>query len=253
MKQSIYGQSTKKAFPTQVSDIAIDPSCRQSVGKQDRGVREQANWVGSANARYPTLLREPESISSDPPEALARVDEAELIERVLAGDRSAARQLYDAYVGEVHRLAVRMTADVELAQDATQDAFIRVFRGLQGFRRDASLRTWIHHIALSAILNAIRGRKRWNSRRAEIEEADQMAEERPDAEPHLRDRLYAAIDALPQIYRSVFVLYEIEGHTHEEVAALLRIPSGTSKARLSEARTQLRRALREFEGESAGV
>ena len=181
------------------------------------------------------------------------MDEAELIERVLAGDMSAARQLYDAYVGEVHQLALRMTGDHELAEDATQDAFVRVFRALHRFRRDAALRTWIHHIAVSAILTAIRGRKRWNARRAEIEEADQVVQHRPDAEPDLRDRLYAAIDALPAIYRSVFVLYEIEGHTHEEVAALLRIPSGTSKNRLSEARARLRRELRDFEGESARV
>jgi RNA polymerase sigma-70 factor, ECF subfamily len=181
------------------------------------------------------------------------VDEAELIERVLAGDMSAARRLYDDYVGGVHRLALRMTADDALAQDATQDAFVRVFRNLRGFRRDAALGTWIHQIAVSAILTAIRGRKRWNARRAEIEEADQVVQHRAEPEPDLRERLYAAIDGLPDIYRAVFVLHEIEGHTHEEIAALLHIPSGTSKARLSEARGRLRRALREFEGESAGV
>ena len=181
------------------------------------------------------------------------MDEAELIERVLAGDMTAARQLYDVYAGGVHRLAIRMTANDELAQDATQDTFIRVFRKLRQFRRESSLRTWIHQIAVSAILNAIRGRKRWSSRRADIEEADQVVQHRPDAEPDLRDRLYAAIDALPDIYRSVFVLHEIEGHNHEEIATLLSIRSGTSKARLSEARAKLRHALREFEGESASV
>ena len=189
----------------------------------------------------------------NPPEALAQVDEAELIERVLSGDMRAARQLYDAYVGPVHRLARRMTADDALAEDATQEAFIRVFRGLRDFRRDSSLSTWIHRIAVSAILNAIRGRKRWSARRAEIEEAEHVPMQRPVAEPDLRDRLYAAIDALPDIYRSVFVLSQIEGHTHEEIGTLLRIPSGTSKARLSEARSQLRLALREFQGESANV
>jgi RNA polymerase sigma factor (sigma-70 family) len=181
------------------------------------------------------------------------VDEAELIERVLAGDMSAARQLYDAYVGGVHQLAMRMTANDELAQDATQDAFVRVFRGLHRFRRDAALRTWIHQVAVSAILTAIRGRKRWNTRRAEIEEAERVVQQPRSPEPYLRERLYAAIDALPDIYRSVFVLYDIEGHTHEEIGKLLRIPSGTSKARLSQARARLRRALTGFEGEAASV
>ena len=178
--------------------------------------------------------------------------EAELIERVLAGDMTAARQLYDAYVGAVHRLAIRMTADDALAQDVTQDTFIRVFRTLRQFRRESSLGTWIHQVAVSVTLNAIRGRKRWNARRAEIEEADNVPQ-RQGAEPDLRERLYAAIDALPDIYRSVFVLHEIEGHSHEQIAVLLKIPSGTSKARLSDARAKLRLALREFEGESASV
>lgn len=195
----------------------------------------------------------PESIEGNPPEALARVDEAELIERVLAGSMPAARQLYDAYVGDVHRLAIRMTADDALAEDATQDTFVRVFRGLHRFRGDAALRTWIHQIAVSAILTAIRGRKRWNARRAEIEEADHVPQQRREAEPDLRQRLYAAIDALPDIYRTVFVLYDVEGHSHDDIARLLRIPSGTSKARLSEARARLRRALRDFETESTSV
>ena len=181
------------------------------------------------------------------------MDEADLIQRVLAGDMSAARQLYDAHVGRVHRLAIRMTADAELAQDATQDAFIRVFRSLHRFRREAALGTWIHQVAVSAIIGILRGRKRWDARRAVIEEADQVAQQGREAEPDLRDRLYAAIDALSEIHRTVFVLHEIEGHSHEEIAGLLRIPSGTSKFRLSEARTRLRRALREFEGEAADV
>lgn len=185
------------------------------------------------------------------PESPASVNEAQLIERVLSGDMSAARQLYDAHVGEVHRLALRMTADSMLAEDATQEAFIRVFRGLKGFRGGSTLRTWIHSIAVSAILNAIRGRKRWNTRTAGIEEADHVPEQCSTAEPDLRERLYAAIDALPDIYRSVFVLSQIEGHTHDEIGALLRIPAGTSKARLFEARKQLRHALKDFEGEAA--
>jgi RNA polymerase sigma-70 factor, ECF subfamily len=191
----------------------------------------------------------------NPPETPAQVqpNESELIERVLSGDMGAARQLYDAHVGQVHRLALRMTGDDALAQDATQDAFIRVFRGLRQFRRDASLSTWIHQVAVSATLNAIRGRKRWNTRTAEIEEAEQVVRYSPQAEPDLKDRLYAAIDALPDIYRAVFVLYDVEGHTHEEIGKLLRIPSGTSKARLSEARSRLRKALRDFRGEWVSV
>ena len=182
----------------------------------------------------------------------------ELIDRVLAGDMAAARQLYDAHVGAVFRLALRMTADRQLADDATQEAFVRVFRGLREFRHDASLKTWIYQVALTAILNARRGHKRWQNRTADIEAADDIGDaghrNRPTSlEPDLRQQLYAAIDALPEIYRSVFVLHEIEGHTHVEIGARLGIPSGTCKARLSEARSRLRAALRAFEGEWASA
>ncbi len=181
------------------------------------------------------------------------MDESELIDQVLTGDMSAARKLYDAHLGAVHRMAMRMTRDPALAQEATQDTFVRAFRALRDFRRDASLKVWIHRIAVSSILNALRARNRWNARRAEIEEADQIAHELPRAEADLRDKLYAAIDALPEIYRSVFVLHELEGHNHDEIGAVLGIPSGTSKARLSSARSKLRAALREFEGEWANA
>ena len=181
------------------------------------------------------------------------MQETLLIERVLAGDMSAARQLYDAHIGAVHRLAMRMTGDEELAQDAAQDAFVRAFKSLRSFRSEAAFGTWIHRIAMSAILNAIRGRKRWDSRRADLEQADHVVSHRQVAEPDLRTRLYAAIDALPEIYRSVFVLHDVEGHNHEEIGVLLGIPSGTSKARLSGARSKLRDALREFEGEWASA
>ena len=201
----------------------------------------------------PTLALHPGSISTDPPETASGVDESRLIDQVLSGDMTAARKLYDGHLGAVHRLAMRMTGDPALAQEATQDTFVRVFRGLRGFRRDAALGTWIHRVALSTTLNAMRARKRWNVRRAEIEEADHVTQETRRTEPDLREKLYAAIEALPEIYRSVFVLHELEGHDHERIGVLLGIPSGTSKARLSSARAKLRAALREFEGEWANA
>jgi RNA polymerase sigma-70 factor (ECF subfamily) len=189
----------------------------------------------------------------DPPKTATGVDEAQLIDRVLTGDMTAARTLYDAHLGAVHRLAMRMTRDPALAQEATQDTFVRAFRALRGFRRDAPFKAWLHRIAVSSILNVLRARNRWNARRAEIDEADQVPHETPRTDSDLRDKLYAAIDALPEIYRSVFVLHELEGHDHAEIGALLGIPSGTSKARLSSARSKLRAALREFEGEWANA
>jgi RNA polymerase sigma-70 factor, ECF subfamily len=177
------------------------------------------------------------------------VDESGLIDEVLRGDMAAARRLYDAHLDAVFRLAMRMTGDPTLAQEATQDTFVRVFRGLRGFRRQAALSTWIHQVALSSTFNLMRAHRRWNQRRAAVEEADHVAHETARSEPDLRDKLYAAIEALPEIYRSVFVMHELEGRDHEQISAMLGIPTGTSKARLSSARLKLRAALREFEGE----
>ncbi|MDB4916925.1 MAG: polymerase sigma factor, sigma-70 family [Gemmatimonadetes bacterium] len=166
---------------------------------------------------------------------------------------AAARQLYDAHIGAVHRLAMRMTGDDAMAQEAAQVAFVRAFRSLGRFRGDATFATWIHKITMSASLNLIKARRRWWARSAEMEEAELVGVHTTDTEPDLKARLYAAIDALPEIYKSVFVLHEVEGHNHEEIGALLGIAGGTSKARLSTARSKLRVALKEFEGEWASA
>ena len=179
--------------------------------------------------------------------------ETELIERVRSGDMSAARQLYDGHIGAVHRLAMRMTGDEAMAQEAAQVAFIRAFRSLGRFRGEASFSTWVHRITVSATLNLIKGKKRWQARRAEIEEADDVAQPAVEPDVVLKARLHAAIDALPEIYRTVFVLHVVEGYNHEEIGGILGIPVGTSKARLSVARSKLRDALREFEGEWASA
>ncbi len=192
-------------------------------------------------------------MSEHPSGATHHVLEAELIERVRTGDMSAARQLYDGHIGAVHRLAMRMTGDEAMAQEAAQVAFIRAFRSLGRFRGEASFSTWVHRITVSATLNLIKGKKRWHARRAEIEEADDVVQQTVEPDVVLKARLHAAIDALPEIYRIVFVLHVVEGYNHEEIGGMLGIPIGTSKARLSVARSKLRDALREFEGEWASA
>jgi len=179
--------------------------------------------------------------------------ESELIERVRAGDMAAARQLYDAHIGAAHRLATRMTGDESLADDATQIAFIRAFRSLARFRGDASFGTWLHRITISATLNVIRGRKRWNTANVELDAAAEVARSSAEPDVLLQERLNRAIGALPEHYRVVFVLYVLEELTHREIDEQLGIPIGTSKARLSVARSKLRAALHEFEGEWIGA
>jgi RNA polymerase sigma-70 factor, ECF subfamily len=177
------------------------------------------------------------------------VDERDLIARVRAGDGAAERALYDAHVDRVYRLAFRLAGDDELARDFTQETFIRAFDKLDGFRGDAALSTWLHAIATSVVLNGLRKVKRFRGRETDLEAADGVSGGAREAEPDLKLRLNAAIDGLPEKYRLVFVMHDVEGYTHEEIGAALGVETGTSKAQLSRARAKLRHALSDFAGE----
>jgi len=174
------------------------------------------------------------------------VDDRQLVERIRAGDAVAERELYEAHVDRVYRLAFRMTGDPALAQDFTQDAFIRAYTKLDGFRGDSSLGTWLHTVTTSVVLNGLRKVKRFRQREADLEEARFVSAGKRESEPDLKDRMTLAIDALPQGYRTVFVMHDIEGYTHEEIGRALGVKSGTSKAQLSRARAKLRDALADF-------
>lgn len=180
------------------------------------------------------------------------MDERQLIQRVLAGDAAAERDLYDAHVDRVYRLCHRMAnGEGDLAQDFTQETFVRAFDRLGTFRGDAALSTWLHAIAVSVSLNGMRRVKRVRERETELDVVGDVGATTRNAEPDLKSRLRGAIDALPERYKVVFVMYDMEGYTHEEIGQALDMPAGTSKARLSRARARLREALAEFAGEWA--
>jgi RNA polymerase sigma-70 factor (ECF subfamily) len=171
------------------------------------------------------------------------VDEAQLIDRVLSGDPSAERAMYDAHVDRVYRLVYRMVGDADTASDCVQDTFIKAFDRLGDFRRESALGSWIGAIAVSVALNALRTRKRLASRHVPIDFAEEAGASGHLGEPDLRSGMHRAIDALPDGYRTVFVMHDIEGYTHEEIGRTLSITSGTSKAQLFRARARLRQAL----------
>jgi RNA polymerase sigma-70 factor (ECF subfamily) len=171
------------------------------------------------------------------------VDDRILIARVQAGDASAARELYDAHVDRVYRLVYRIAGDADQAKDYTQEAFIRVFDRLSHFRGESSLGTWICSVALSVALNGLRKIKRLRTREVSLVELGSMPRE---AEPDLKSRLARAIDQLPEGYRSVFLMHDVEGYTHEEIGQVLGVQPGTSKAQLSRARAKLRQNLADF-------
>src|SRR4029078_5730141 len=179
-------------------------------------------------------------------ETQSSVNDIKLITRVVAGDAAAERELYETYVDRIYRLAFRLAGDDELARDFTQGTFISAFDKICSFRGESSLSTWLHSIGVSVALNGLRKTKRQRSREAPIEEGITIGSVRAEAEPDLKERLARAIDSLADKYRTVFVMHDVEGYTHEEISGTLNIPIGTSKSHLFQARSKLRVLLADF-------
>ncbi|AHG91912.1 RNA polymerase sigma factor, sigma-70 family [Gemmatirosa kalamazoonensis] len=161
------------------------------------------------------------------------------------GDRRAFERLYRAHVGRVYALCARMAADRALAEELTQDVFVRVWEKLASFRGESSFGTWIHRVAVNVVLNRLQAEKRDRKRSASSDDEDDgiaALPARPTA-PGDRMDLERAIAALPPGARRVFVLHDVEGFRHEEIAEQLGITSGGSKAQLHRARLLLREAL----------
>ena len=167
------------------------------------------------------------------------------VKRARDGDQEAFRALYDENVDRVFRLCFRMVGDEAQAREYTQDAFVRVWECLHQFRGDAAFSTWLHSIAVSVVLNGLRKSDRRRKRERSLEDAGFLAGKPERSEPGVADRLKAAVDGLPEIYRTVFLMYDLEGYPHNVIAETLGVAVGTSKARLHRARELLRGALGE--------
>lgn len=169
-----------------------------------------------------------------------------LVERARRGDPSALRALYDAHVERIYRLTYRLTGLEHLARDLTQDTFVRAFARLEEFREESAFSTWLHTIAMSVSLNELRRLKRERARSAPLEDADELAQSAPRSDPVLRAKVMEAVNELPEGCRTVFLMHDAEGYTHEEIGAALGVTAGTSKAQLARARGKLRVALAQF-------
>lgn len=180
------------------------------------------------------------------------MSERELIERARKGERAAEREIYDTHVDRVFRLAYRMCGRADLAEDFTQETFVKAFGALDRFRGDAALSTWIHSIATRVVLNGLRSVKRHETRAEPLEAADGERATPEPPEPDLKRRLTAALDGLKDDYRMVVVMHDLEGYTHDEIGAALGIAEGSSKARLSRARAMLRAELAPYAMEWMG-
>lgn len=158
------------------------------------------------------------------------------------GDRLAFERLYRRHADRVFALCARMIADRGEAEELTQDVFVRAWDKLTLYRGESAFSTWLHRLAVNVILNH---RKSASRRRArEIDDQEQL-EGQADRTvyPGTRMDLEQAIATLPPGARRVFVLHDVEGYKHEEIADLLGVTSGGSKAQLHRARRLLREAL----------
>lgn len=165
-----------------------------------------------------------------------------LARRILAGDDRAFDAFYEANVGRVYAVALRMSGDPAKARRLTQDAFVRGWERLGSYRGDSRLSSWLHRIAVNVVIESGRRRARWWRRLAPAEAGLAVGDEAA-RRPGLRLDLERAIAALPDRAREALVLRDVEGHSYVEIAALMGVATGTAKAQVHRARGLVREML----------
>lgn len=168
-------------------------------------------------------------------------DDAELIDACRRGEERAMEALYHQYKRRVFGLVTRIVGTND-AEEVAQEVFVRIFRGLPRFRRDAALSTWIYRLSVNAAITFVTRR----SRRQHLGDdalATVAAPARTQRDPALADKLEQALAQLPPGYRAILVLHDVEGLSHEECAEIMGCRVGTSKSQLHKARARMRALL----------
>jgi RNA polymerase sigma-70 factor (ECF subfamily) len=160
------------------------------------------------------------------------------------GDRQAFERLYHVHVNRVYSLCSRMSGSRSVGEELTQDVFVRTWEKLPQFRGESAFSTWLHRLAVNVVLNARKTEGKHASRTDKTDVGDERWDEGARAPMHIeRMDLTDAIAKLPAGARRIFVLHDVEGFKHEEIAEMCGITSGGSKAQLHRARLLLREAL----------
>jgi RNA polymerase sigma-70 factor, ECF subfamily len=164
------------------------------------------------------------------------------VARAAAGDVRAFEDVYRTHLPRVHSLVRRMTAGRD-ADELTQDVFVRVWQKLATFRGDSSFTTWLHRLAVNVVIERFRSDQ---TRRARLHDGEGIFETLagPALTRDLGMDFEAALEKLPDGAREIFVLHDVEGYKHHEIATMLEISAGTSKAQLHRARMMLRKHLK---------
>jgi len=187
------------------------------------------------------------------------LNEAEAIERAKGGDAQAFQDLYDRHKRRVYSLCLRMTANTAEAEDLTQEAFLQLYRKIGTFRGESAFSTWLHRLSVNVVLMHLRKK---NLPVVSLEETTQSGEEDTPKKDFGADdlalagsidrlQLQKAVENLPPGYRTIFVLHDIEGYEHNEIASIVGCSIGNSKSQLHKARMKLRDLLRMNRAEKA--
>ena len=188
-----------------------------------------------------------------------KLEEAQAIEKAKQGDAEAFQVLYDLHKRRVYSLCLRMTSNTAQAEDLTQEAFLQLFRKIGTFRGESAFSTWLHRMAVNVVLMQLR-KKQLPS--VSLEETMEGEDETPRKELGAPDRklagsvdrlhLQRAMDELPPGYRKIFLLHDVEGYEHNEIAEMVNCSIGNSKSQLHKARLKLRDLLRGMKKVKAG-
>jgi len=169
---------------------------------------------------------------------------ADMIRRAQAGDSTAFEDIYREHSPRVYALCLRLCGGVQAeATELLQDVFIRAWRGLGNFRGESAFSSWLHRLTVNAMLESARSDKRRSARVLLMDDPDEVGFAASTGSPDLQMDLERAIASLPNGARTAFVLHEIEGYQHGEIAAHLGVAEGTVKAQLHRARKLLIEAL----------
>ena len=171
--------------------------------------------------------------------------ELTLVERCQSGDVDAFETLYRQHAGRIYSLATRMAGSAEEGEDLLQEIFLQVHRKLGSFKGDASVGTWLYRLALNHCLDFVRSRRAKMGKVTDTLDGEESIEPAAAREtPVARIDLQRGIERLPRGCREAFVLHDVEGFDHKEVARMLGIAEGTSKSQVFKARMKLRAYLR---------
>ncbi len=174
-----------------------------------------------------------------------RLDESDLVARATRGDVAAFEALYQATAGRVYALCVRMTSDRQEASEALQDVYVRIWEKLAQFKGESSFATWVHRLCVNQLLET----RRKDARRAarvtatDLSVHDAVAPRGTDTDSDTRLDLERALPRLSAGARQVFVLHDVQGYDHAEIARLLGIAESTVRVQLHRARKQLMEVL----------